>query len=206
MKKPDLKWEAYKAKVPGLEDMLQEATPILEDADLEFLELLKHLPSEISSRLKSAKQTAAIPERLKPIEHQWCLCEMAEGEFPRMQAYANIQGVAEAVAKKEGQDTAVWVVYGIPIQLTEPVSVGDTTKIRYLMLPNQKAAVVSSSEPFRLVDQSTLPDNLEIADDGWLGDPIYRQTQQFYTPGFAENEESFDAESAENDDEDTEEV
>jgi hypothetical protein len=51
-----------------------------------------------------------------------------------------------------------------------------------------------------------LPANIEISDDGWLGDPIYRQTQQFYTPGFAENEESFNAKLEESEDEDTEEV
>jgi hypothetical protein len=206
MAKPDPKWEAYKAKVPGLEDMLQQAAPILDDSDLEFQGLLKQLPAEIGSQLKAERRAVVPSTQLKPAEHQWCLCEMAEGEFPRMQVYANVQGAAEAIARKEGQETAVWLVYGLPIRLTEPVSIDDTTKIRYLMLPNHKAVVVSLTEPFQIVEQESLPANIEISDDGWLGDPIYRQTQQFYTPGFAENEESFNAEPAENDDEDTEEV
>jgi hypothetical protein len=66
--------------------------------------------------------------------------------------------------------------------------------------------VVSLTEPFQVVEQDSLPANIEISDDGWLGDPIYRQTQQFYTPGFAENEESFNAKLEESEDEDTEEV
>lgn len=185
MAKPNDKWEAYKSAVPGLAEALQPVTTGVEDSELEFKAFLSKLPLEIAEQLGEVRQDSEDTPWSKGIAHSWCLCDMPEGEFPRVYVYNSLQGLVEAVVKREGQETAVWALYGVPLRLTKAVVQGDK-RVRYLLLPGQHAAVVSERIPYNLVAQSALPDNLELEDTGWLGDPAYLQAQQFFTPGYTE--------------------
>lgn len=185
MVKSNDKWEAYKSAVPGLAEALQPVTHGVEDSELEFKAFLSKLPLEIAEQLSEAQQDSEDSPWSKGITHSWCLCDMPEGEFPRVYVYNSLQGLVEAVVKREGQETAVWALYGVPLRLTKTVMQGDK-RVRYLLLPGQHAAVVSERLPYNLVAQSDLPNNLELEDTGWLGDPAYLQAQQFFTPGYTE--------------------
>lgn len=191
MSNPDARWEAYKNQVPGLAEMLEKTVPAWEDSDVEFQTLVSQLPEEISAALQATPAEPAEPDWVRAIEHRWCLCEMQEGEFPRVRLYTTLEGLTEAIAKREGQETAVWAMYGIPLKLTKAVATGDSRKLRYLLLPNQQAAPVGIEVPFQLVAQESLPENFEIEYEGWLGDAAYFNGQQFYTPGYTESADPY---------------
>lgn len=72
--------------------------------------------------------------------------------------------------------------------------------MRYLLLPNQLAAVVSNTEPFALLSQDILPDNLETQDEGWMGDPTYLKDQSFYQQGYEDVDDMADEQSGPDDD------
>jgi hypothetical protein len=82
-------------------------------------------------------------------------------------------------------------MFGVPLRLTKalpnPKKPGALT--RYLLLPNQLAAVVSSDEGFQLIPQTVLPDSLEMQDEGWLGDPDLLKEQGYFIDGFVEEDE-----------------
>jgi len=188
-------WEKYIAKVPGLDVVIMPPLPPADDSEVAYEAALSGLPSDIVASIQdsSPKQT----EELKweqAIEHHWCLCEMVEGDFPRVFAFPNPQRLVEAIAKREGDETAVWPMYGIPLQLTQavphPQREGELT--RYLLLPNQLAAVVSRTEPYRLIEQTLLPDNLELQEEGWLGDPAMMQEQGYYVEGIVDEDDDED--------------
>jgi len=185
-------WEKYIAKVPGLDVVVTPPAPPADDSEVEYEATLSDLPSDVVAAMQdsSSKQS----EELKweqTIEHHWCLCEMVEGDFPRVFAFPSPQRLVEAIAKREGDETAVWPMYGIPLQLTQavphPQREGEFT--RYLLLPNQLAAVVSKTEPYRLIEQTLLPDSLEIQEEGWLGDPEMMQEQGYYVEGIVDSDD-----------------
>lgn len=204
MAKAEARWEAYKAQVPGLAELLQRTPPVVEDETLEYRQLADQLPEDIADWLRTEPPPEGTQDWSQVIEHHWCLCDMPEGDFPRVHLYTTIQGLTEAIARREGQETAVWAMYGVPLRLTKPVTTGDGQKSRYLLLPNQLAAVVSTHIPFRFLEQSQLPENLETEDEGWLGDAAYRATQQFFSEGYTEESTPFipEIEPQDEDDED----
>lgn len=206
MAKSEARWEAYKAQVPGLAALLQKTPPAVEDATLDYQQLTNRLPEDIANWLRTETPPDAEYDWSQAIEHHWCLCDMPEGDFPRVHLYTTVQGLAEAIARREGQETAVWAMYGVPLVLTKPVNTGDSQKARYLLLPNQMAALVSTKEPFRFLEQSQLPDNLETEDEGWLGDSAYRATQQFFSAGYVEESVPFTPEIEPLDDDDDEDL
>ncbi len=199
MSKPDARWEAYKSRVPGLDAQLQAPLIVPDDADLEFRQLINALPMEVGEALEATVPLDLEPDWPRTIEHRWCLCEMAEGDFPRVRLYATVQGLTEAIAKREGQETAVWAMYGVPLRLTQAITTGDNQKLRYLLLPSQLAAPVSTGGEFRFVSQESLPENLETEEDGWLGDPTYFSNQRYYLSGYTDTPTTSSAESEESD-------
>ena len=202
MAKAEARWEAYKAQVPGLAELLQRTPPVVEDETLEYRQLADQLPEDIADWLRTEPPPEGTQDWSQVIEHHWCLCDMPEGDFPRVHLYTTIQGLTEAIARREGQETAVWAMYGVPLRLTKPVTTGDGQKSRYLLLPNQLAAPVSTSGEFRLVTQESLPENLETEEDGWLGDPTYFSNQRYYLSGYTDTPTTFIAEPEEPDEDD----
>lgn len=180
------KWEAYKSSIPGLESLLKPALTAPSDSDIEYNSLTGKLPSDVLSKMVDTKHASS--ESSINISHHWCLCDMQEGDFPRVHVYPTLQSLTEAIAKREGKETAVWAMYGIPLQLTKPVLKPNGDKQRYLLLPNQMAVTVGSREDYQMIDQSLLP-ALTLEETGWLGNPLYLESQQFYTPGFVEDDQ-----------------
>jgi hypothetical protein len=182
------KWEAYKAAIPGLESSLKPTLTAISDSDIEYNLLIEKLPSDILAQMHATKKENEKAETDISITHHWCLCDMQEGDFPRVHVYPNLQSLTEAIAKREGKETAVWAMYGIPLQLTKPILKPNGDKQRYLLLPNQMAVTVGSKEDYKMIEQSLLPATT-LEETGWLGNPLYLESQQFYTPGFVDDDQ-----------------
>lgn len=200
------KWEQYVAEVPGMCEVIHPPPDAIDDSDVEFESFVGTLPSDVAEPVREAISGPDEMPWHKTIDHQWCLCEMPEGDFPRVFAYSSLERLVEAIASREGEETAVWPMYGVPLRLTRslPNAKRHEGRVRYLLLPNQKAAVISKDEPFRLIDQSLLPENLELQDEGWLGDPEMLKEQEYYMEGYVE-EDQFSADpdmDGEDDDDD----
>ncbi len=182
------KWKLYKATIPGLEAMLKPKLTAPSDSDLEYTLFTDKVPSAVRAQMRDIKQESGEHEWGANIQHHWCLCDMQEGDFPRVHAYSNLQGLAGAIAKREGKETAVWAMYGVPLQLTKPIIKPNGNKQRYLLLPNQMAVTVGSEEDCVLLEQAALP-AITLEETGWLGNPLYLESQQFYTPGFVDDDQ-----------------
>lgn len=182
------KWEAYKGTIPGLDSLLKPALTVPSDSDMEYNLLTEKLPVDVLAWMQDTKQESGEQGWGASIPHYWCLCDMQEGDFPRVHVYPNLQSLAEAIAKREGKETAVWAMYGIPLQLTKPVVKPNGDKYRYLLLPNQMAVTVGNKEDCRLIEQSLLP-TTTLEETGWLGSPLYLESQPFYTPGFVNDDQ-----------------
>jgi len=197
-------WKAYRDKIPGMDEFQQPPLTASDDSDSEFQAMLDQLPVDIAERVSSAHAESEEIEWGKLIEPQWCLCETPEGEFPRVYALPSLERLVELIAKREGEETAVWPMWGIPLRLTKAKTIEQGNKqitVRYLLLPNQKAAVISAEKGFQLVDQSLLPVSLELEEEGWLGDQAYLESQSFYVDGYIDDD-SFTGEDDDPDDDD----
>ncbi len=105
---------------------------------------------------------------------RWCICEMPEGDFPRVKMYPKIEPLVRRLGELEGQETAVWVFYGIPLRFTLPYG---KSRGRFLFLPGEiEALSIPKSEhdkPERV--SAELLGHMEWQDDGWLGDPSFSE-------------------------------
>lgn len=193
------KWDNYKKVVPGL-DVAEMAQTVEDDNAIAYKKMLANLPGELAEQLQQTNDKPV--EWPKQIEHAWCLCDMPEGDFPRVHMYKDLTQLVEAIAKREGQTTAVWPMYGIPLRLSKAFKrQRDGILCRYLLLPNQKAILIAANETLKLVDQVELVEELEIEEDGWLGDQVHLKSQSYFVPGIEDTQFSTDPdnESAEND-------
>lgn len=182
------KWDSYRKTVLG---MVEQSGQIEDDNVLAYKLMLNNLPKELSDQLRQTNnQDIDWP---KQIEHSWCLCDMPEGEFPRVHIYKDLHQLIEAIAKREGQTTAVWPMFGIPLRLSKAFKrQKDGLLCRYLLLPNQKAVLITLNEPIKLLDQIELTEELEIEEDGWLGDQIHLKSQSYFVPGIENDQFSAD--------------
>jgi hypothetical protein len=195
------KWENYKKTVPGLN---QSNDKVEDDNAIAYKKLLNQLPTELAQQLNDTVDNQN--ELPKQIEHSWCLCDMPEGEFPRVYMFKDLVQLIEAVAKKEGQTTAVWAMYGVPLRLSKSFKrQKDGLVCRYLLLPNQKAVLIGPNEPFKLLDQTELIEELEIEEDGWLGDQAHLKSQSYFVPGIENDKFSADPDNETVDDGDLQE-
>lgn len=189
MSKVKDQWDKYRSTIPGL-DKLINSKPVLQDGDEEYQAVLEDLPSSVVDCLPVPGSKPNEESDFTDIDHHWCLCEMPEGDFPRVYAFSSLPRLVEAIAKRDGQETAVWAMYGIPLRVTKPVfSKGSKGKVRYLLLPNQLAVQVSTEADCDFIDQSLLPDNVETQDEGWLGDPGYLKEQSYFVEGIVEDDQ-----------------
>ncbi len=184
------KWDNYKKVVPGLDNIY--APDLAEDDNvLAYKKMLSSLPVELAAQLNQGNDKPT--EWPKQIEHAWCLCDMPEGEFPRVHIYKDLTQLVEAISKREGHTTAVWPMYGIPLRLSKSFKrQRDGVLCRYLLLPNQKAILIAPNEALKLLDQTELTEELEIEEDGWLGDQVHLKSQSYFVPGIEDTEFSAD--------------
>lgn len=193
-------WNKYIASVPVIfEEAANTEPPVTDDVN-EYLSFAEKLPSSLDLIV-----TDSTDDSLKfssGVDHHWCLCDMPEGEFPRVHIFQSLARLVESVAKREGQETAVWVTYGVPLRLTKPCNLAGGKKVRYLLLPNNLAAIVSNDAAFSVVSQEELPADIEIQDEGWLGDPEYLNYQDYYLSADMDNDSFTNDTSSDEDDED----
>jgi len=142
-------------------------------------------------------------------EPRWCLCEQPDGEFPKVRMFQELEDMARYMGRLEGDETAIWAFYGIPMRFTAPI--GDD-KIRYLFLPGEEMAVSipkSNQELMRTLDaDDVLAAEPDWQEDGWIGDPALSEavSESYYkkdkTP--AEEDDEFDDDGDDDDDQDHE--
>lgn len=179
-------WEAFKQAVPGLAEKLMPAEKAPYDATVDFQQLTDYLPDDVKAKVQACR-TPDSPEWHTHVKHVWCLCDMAEGEFPKTYQFDTVQELVAAIAKAEGRETALVAFYGVALPFSK-IQVNNAGKrCRYLLLPNELAAVVA--EQFRLIEQSLLPANLELEEQGWVGDPAHLESPSYYKPGYVEDDE-----------------
>lgn len=200
MNKLQENWNKYVSSVPVFPAVGDEAQQAVTDDVKDYLAFAEQLPPSLD--LLATDSSDAPLKFSSGLEHHWCLCDMPEGEFPRVHIYQSLSRLVESVVKREGQETAVWVTYGVPLRLTKPWALSGGKKVRYLLLPNNLAAVVSGSEPFSIISQDELPSDIEIQDEGWLGDPEYLNYQDYYLSADMDDDSFTNDSSPDEDDED----
>jgi hypothetical protein len=186
MSKIKEKWQAYVEQLPGMSARMPLPADEPDDESVDMAAVLGEMPTELADKAAAVKREAGDTSWERLIEHRWCLCEMAEGDFPRVFVFPSVQRMSEAIAKREGVETAVWPLFGVPLGISKPLNTNEGGVVRYLILPNGKAAVVSKDVKFEIIDQSLLPQNIEMQDEGWLGDPEYLEGKSYYEEGFIE--------------------
>ena len=179
-------WELFKSAVPGLAEKVAPIKKSLDDAAVDFQQLAVALPGDINSRVQSC-QNPDNPEWNQSLKHVWCLCDMAEGEFPKTYQFDTVQKLAASIAKFEGRETALVAFYGVALPFSKIQVNNEGKRCRYLLLPNDMAAVVS--DQFRLIEKSLLPVDLEVEAQGWVGDPAHLESCNYYKPGYVEEDD-----------------
>jgi len=186
MSKVKDKWQAYLEQLPEMPTRVLAPQEEPDDGDNEMQATLDKLPASLAAKVAAARESSAETPWERLVEHRWCLCEMSEGEFPRVYVFKGVERMAAAIAKREGSETAVWPLFGVPLGISKPLNTADGKVVRYLVLPNGKAAVVGKDVKFEIIDQSLLPANIAMQDEGWLGDPEYLEGKSYYEEGFIE--------------------
>ena len=144
-------------------------TSYIADEEREAELLMQAMPTSslIGNENEASPEVNLIPKH-KPA---WCLCEMPEGEFPRVTIYPTLAALVSAIAAREGKDTAVWVTYGTAFNLTKAVLKPNGGKVRYLLLAeDDKAVRIDQEQPPLIIESSLLPSNIMLQEEGWLGD------------------------------------
>lgn len=173
------KWKEYTEGVPGLDVAISGLKQKTKDDDSnDFTCFAASLPTEVSESLGLSADADKL-DLEKQLEHHWCLCDMPEGDFPRVHVFSSLARLIAAISKREGSETAVWVTYGIPLRLTKPLK-SSKGQLRYLLLPQNLAAVIGGKDSGKIINQSLLPDDLAIQEEGWLGDPEYLEDQNYF--------------------------
>lgn len=108
------------------------------------------------------------------------LCEMPEGAFPKIQSFATLQDIAQALNCLEGHETAVALFYGQHLSLSKLQATEDGRQFRYLFLPDNQVALSGSKLPLRVISTALLPDDIEREQSGWLGDPAAVDSGSYY--------------------------
>lgn len=114
--------------------------------------------------VKQADAPAAKVVDTEPMQPRFCLCEVADGEFPIARVFGELSGFLRRLALLDGRFVNVWGFFGVPIRLSKPTKCGD----RYIQLGDQVFRVPNS--PQDKIERLALGIvDLEYQDDGWLG-------------------------------------
>jgi len=192
-------WETFKTAVPGLADKLESSEPPLEDSGVAFMQLMGSLPDDVQELIRANHLKADEISWQKEIKHVWCLCDMAEGEFPKTYEFDTLHELVAAMTRAEGRETALVAFYGVRLPFSKVQATNAGKRYRCLFLPNEMVAL--TGEQFQLIEQSLLDNNIEIEEQGWVGDPAFLETPTYYTPGYVEDDE-FSADPDFDDDDD----
>lgn len=125
MSKLKEKWLEYAASVPGLDAAVQPSDIEVDDSAKEYQLLFDTMPTDVAEQMQDTVKQDDEANWPRSVEHHWCLCEMPEGEFPRIYIFPSLQRLAEAIAKREGKETACWAMYGVPLRLSQALNVAN---------------------------------------------------------------------------------
>ena len=165
------KWPSLLTSLPKtIETFLQKrATELvsLDEAEQDYAASLEDLPLTLSERIDRPDSQESVD---LDTPFSWCVCEMPEGDFPRVRVFGEFEAMTRHISKLEGEEVSVWVFYGTPISLTQP----DKDGCRYLLTSRREAFRLSSRQSVTEIAVSVARDqvnSLNIQEDGWLGDP-----------------------------------
>jgi len=180
-------WEVFKSAVPGLADRLDSIERLPEDSGVAYRQLMNSLPEDVQELVRANHLKSDEINWQKEIKHVWCLCDMAEGEFPKTYEFETLQDLVAAITRAEGRETALVAFYGIRLPFSKLQATNEGKRYRCLFLPNEMAAL--TGEQFQIIEQSLLEAGVEIEEQGWVGDPAFLETPTYYTPGYVEDNE-----------------
>lgn len=121
----------------------------------------KHVNPELLDRLPRPDEV--MPEVSS--DPAWCVCEMPEGDFPRIRVFQAFEVMVRHLANLDGQEVSAWVFFGSPLSFTTH----DASGCRYLLTSASEAHKVSKDAgPVVSVPANTLQD-VSLREDGWLG-------------------------------------
>lgn len=176
------------------------------EAKATFASLVSTLPATLRAAIAS-RESACSPGLPNVVPPQWCLVDVAEGEFPRVCRYDSVAQLASAIAKAEGRATALVAFAGVPLSFSKLQVTDDGKLFRYLQLPDETSVTTATTATEqRHIERADLPVGIEIEEHGWVGDAEYHDAAAFYstaTPsgGFDTADGMLDADDADDDNE-----
>lgn len=171
----------------------------LDEDEQEYADNLMALPLVLSERIDRPDTQESVDV---DTPFSWCVCEMPEGDFPRVRVFSDFEATLRYVGKLEGDEVSVWIFFGTPISLTQP----DSDGVRYLITSRREAfrLPTSTTEDILSVSRDRVS-GLNMQEDGWLGDPsLTKSAHASYYVHEAPRSDEFDP--SDDDDEDQAEV
>lgn len=163
-------WAIFKNTLPSISIAIADAeSGDYSDGEYAYDTLLDGLPSDVSEGFNDFSSSQDDGSFAPAIQHSWCLCEMPEGEYPNVRLYSDLSGLLTSIASREGDETAVFALYGVHLEITEATSPADGSEgVRYLLLPQNMAAKVKEGGEAEIIsqDDEDLPKSEHL---GWLG-------------------------------------
>ena len=136
----------------------------LDEAEQDYAANLTGLPIALSDRITRPDAQEIVDVDTSPA---WCVCEMPEGDFPRVRVFGDFEVMVRYVGKLERSEVSVWIFYGVPVSVTQV----DADGSRYIFTSRTEAFKLpfATAEEVTLVDRTSVS-HLRIQEDGWLGD------------------------------------
>ena len=135
---------------------------LLDDDQLAYQRTVSSLNDELLDRIPRPDES--LPEVSS--DPSWCVCEMPEGDFPRIRIFSEFNDMICHLAGLDGQEVSAWVFFGCPITFTSK----DHNGYRYLLTSSSECHCIrAGDEPLAVTPEEIR--HLEMREDGWLGDP-----------------------------------
>jgi len=163
----------------------------LDEAEEDYAASLEGLPVVLVDRITHLDAQESVDVDTSPA---WCVCEMPEGDFPRVRVFGDFEVMLRHVGKLEGDEVSVWIFYGVPVSITQ----ADADSSRYILTSRTEAFRLPSSAAEEVVSvDRAFVSNLSVQEDGWLGDPSLTKSA---APSYYVHESSRDDEFDPSDD------
>ena len=169
------KWSKLLSSLPKMvgDHHQSKATAVasLDEEEHVYASSLTSLPLTLSERIGRPEAQEVVDVGTS---FSWCVCEMPEGDFPRVRLFGDFETMVRHVGKLEGDEVSVWVFYGTPISITQRGSDGS----RYIITSvNREAFRIPQTDKESLITSPSPASGLPgLQEDGWLGDPSLTET------------------------------
>ena len=164
-----------------VEAVTSKATAVesLDEGEYSYQRAVGCIPDTLHERLADPSREVRAEVNTSPA---WCLCEVPEGDYPRVRVFPDLENLVRHISRLEGEEVSIWAFYGTPLRITQNSPRGGG---RYLCVSEQEVVIVPKGEDdsVRVWDSSggggALP---AIQEDGWLGDASFTEenTQAYY--------------------------